>query len=101
MYKRGEGRIKNYAEEIRNRVLTRMDVSRDLPDECAFLTHSGVDGGEDRVLEWFLVQRWRAVAVFCSVIQTADAAPYHTLFAPLGPGASAVQSPSLAADQPF
>ena len=33
MHKRGEGRIKNYAEEIRNRVLSRMDVSRDIPDE--------------------------------------------------------------------
>ncbi len=33
MYKRGEGRIKNYAEEIRNRVLSRMDVSREIPDE--------------------------------------------------------------------
>ena len=33
MYKRGEDRIKNYTEEIKNRVLTRMDVSRDISDE--------------------------------------------------------------------
>ena len=55
----------------------------------------------DRPLERFLIQRGRVVTVFCSIVQAADAAPYHTLFAALGPGASAVQCSAFTADQPL
>lgn len=50
MYKRGEGRIKNYAEDIRNRVLSRMDVSRDIPDEelWAMIDEAIAEQTEDR-----------------------------------------------------
>src|SRR5699024_3082834 len=63
--------------------------------------HDGIDSGEDRPLERFLIQRGRVVAVFCSIVQAADTAPYHALFATFGPSTSAVQRSAFTADQPL
>ena len=71
----------------------------DLAYQSLTPTHDGVNGGEDGVLQGFLVQRGRVSAVGGTVVHPAGTAPHGAFLAALAPDASAVEGPALTAHQ--
>ena len=70
-----------------------------LPGQGIAVQHDGIDGGQDGLLERFLVQGGRLGAELLPVVQAADTPPYGALDSALGPHAPPVGRPALPAEQ--
>ena len=72
---------------------------RNLKDHLILLSHRLVKRGQNRLLQRLLVQCWRVMAVFRSVVQSADTAPYNPFSAVFNPGAATIQRSAFPTDQ--
>ena len=71
----------------------------ELPGQGVTIQHDGINGGQDGLLERFLVQGGRLGAELLPIVQAADTPPHGALDSALGPHAPPVGRPALPAEQ--